>query len=414
LTGNEANAGKINSWVSENTDNKINNLISGSVNAALVNAVLFDAKWVTPFGGTKSGEFTNADNSVSTVGYMSGQQGGKANQSCQYYDGRDLQAVKLDYKNGASLYVLLPREGNDGNLIPLDDKFMENLKGEWKNIQASLSKSSKEDVNLSFPKLASFEYKTDIKKNLESLLPGVLSSNNFKDILSGGTGFPIDQIIQATKLSIDEKGTSMAAATAVLSRGSNPPEMKVDHPFLLVLTLPNGDIAYMGAVKNLSGLAKAQEENKDAGEANKSAVMKGSSAEDMKLELVDFFSNNGYPALSELVDVRKVKGSSAVSVLTDKTQAQGGGLFSTYERQGFQDTKTYQNISELKVSMEKNTNGEDVFKIRLEYPSGGDPPDHLEINPKTRIVKYSVENPDGTVSFQKNFTLNKSVEKAGE
>ena len=67
----------------------------------------------------------------------------------------------------------------------------------------------------------------------------------------------ISQVLQKTYLNVYEKGTTAAAVTlvaiATASLGSPPPQMIVDHPFLLVIQDQlTGAILFIGAINDPS------------------------------------------------------------------------------------------------------------------------------------------------------------------
>lgn len=103
----------INNWVSEQTKNRIHDLLPpGSISPLtrliLTNAVYFKANWLHQFStkSTMDGLFTLLDSSKVTVRMM------KQTEHFKYTDGSGYQAVELPYQGEAmSMVILLPEAG---------------------------------------------------------------------------------------------------------------------------------------------------------------------------------------------------------------------------------------------------------------------------------------------------------------
>ena len=72
-----------------------------------------------------------------------------------------------------------------------------------------------------------------------------------------GQPLKIEKIIHKTYLKVDESGTEAAAVTAVLINAycakeetRRPPVMRVDHPFVFIITdMASGNILFAGGIK---------------------------------------------------------------------------------------------------------------------------------------------------------------------
>ena len=103
--------GQINSWVSNQTKNKINDLLApGSVNSntrmVLVNAIYFKADWAVPFdaNNTSNSTFNLLDGSQSQVKMMN-----NSELTLNYVKGNGYQAVELPYNgNTAAMDIIMP------------------------------------------------------------------------------------------------------------------------------------------------------------------------------------------------------------------------------------------------------------------------------------------------------------------
>jgi serpin B len=109
----------INQWVSDETEDKIEELIAeGDLDPAtvltLTNAIYFKARWFAPFAAenTHDAEFTLLDGSTVIVPMMI------QDMAFDYTEGSDYQAVELMYKDGGysySMVVLLPAGGGSSS-----------------------------------------------------------------------------------------------------------------------------------------------------------------------------------------------------------------------------------------------------------------------------------------------------------
>lgn len=222
----------INGWVEKKTEDRIKDLIQpgaidSSTRAVLVNAVYFNAAWKETFseGSTAPAPFTKLDSSTLSVPMM------HALETFSYGSGDGYEAVALPYDGGElSLLVVVPAAGTYAT-------FESALTGaKMLDIFAGLTPKS---VNLSFPKLK-------LDSSLSLVRP--LQALGMKKAFEGGgdfsgmtTAFPlvIDDVVHKTFLSLDEKGTEAAAATAVIARETSAAidivKLDVDRPFLMAI-----------------------------------------------------------------------------------------------------------------------------------------------------------------------------------
>jgi serpin B len=238
----------INDWVSEETEGRIEDLIpQGAIDVmtrlVLTNAIYFNAAWEYPFSEdmTADGSFHLLDGSQVTVPMM------KQTESFGYADGAGYQAVELRYDGGElSMVILLPEAGQfEAFETALDaqraDDIIDNLQ--------------KAEVKLTMPK---FEFDSDfgLKDNLVQMgMPVAFSSSAD---FSGMTGKPelyIDEVIHKAFISVDEKGTEAAAATAVIIKAVamplEPVAVTIDRPFIfLIRDIDTGAILFVGRVLN--------------------------------------------------------------------------------------------------------------------------------------------------------------------
>jgi serpin B len=240
----------INDWVSDQTEDRIQDLIpQGAIDPltrlVLTNAIYFNAAWDNPFEPnlTEDGPFYLLDGGEVTVPMM------RQTESFGYTEGEGYQAVELRYDGGElSMVILLPEAGE-----------FETFEGSMDaaRVDAIVAALAHREVALKMPK---FEFDSDF--SLQDPLVAMGMPDAFAEVadFSGMTGnrdlFIADVIHQAF-VSVDEAGTEAAAATAVimaeLAVPAEPVEVTVDHPFVfLIRDIETGAILFVGRVVNPS------------------------------------------------------------------------------------------------------------------------------------------------------------------
>lgn len=246
---NPATAGKINTWVSDQTNKKINEIIAqtdSSLPFILINTVYFESSWTKKFEkiNTKKRSFSPLGKTAKNVsmmynGIISG-----------YYETQDFQSIELTYGDGdASMYVFLPKKTLNSFLSTLTSDNYNAWTDKIRNGDAAY-------VNLYFPSFT-FEY-TPGKALVDSLknlgMTDAFSQNqaNFSQIT---TPLYIGDIVHKTMIDLDEDGTVAAAATAIIPvGGGGDPNIKtytmnVNRPFVYIIRhSKTGEILFMGIV----------------------------------------------------------------------------------------------------------------------------------------------------------------------
>lgn len=242
----------INDWVSEQTEEKIQDLIpSGAIDPltrlVLTNAIYFNAAWTFPFeeSATQDDTFTLLDDSQVTVPMMT------QTEEFRYVEGAGYQAVELPYSNNVSMVMLLPEAGQFTS-------FEETL--DAAQIQAIADTLERRDVMLTMPK---FDI-TEASFNLKDVLTTMGMSDAFVPQTADFSGMDgtrelfITDVIHQASITVDEAGTEAAAATAVVVGVTSveiepepPVEMRLDRPFIfLIRDGQTGAILFVGRVVN--------------------------------------------------------------------------------------------------------------------------------------------------------------------
>ena len=248
----EAARALINTWVADQTKQKILDLVPASAvtpltRLILTNAIYFKAAWANQFSKTQtqSEDFHLSGTKTVKADLMHQTKGG------QYFRGPAFQALELPYKsNELSMIVLLP-DSPDG-LPELEKSLTAANLSKWIDTLAY-----QEKVIITFPRFK-ISRQFELSAALESLgmkqafNPGTADFSG----ITGDKSFSISAAIHKAYIDVDEQGTEAAAATAVAMAGmamrpmAPPPPpiiFRADHPFLfLIRDSSSGAILFLG------------------------------------------------------------------------------------------------------------------------------------------------------------------------
>jgi serpin B len=244
----------INSWVANQTDDKIQNLlppgsITSSTELVLTDAVYFNAAWNTAFDPTNNhdGSFTLLDGSSVTVSFMNAELS-----SIPAIQGANYVAASLPYADTRlSLVVVVPDAG------------------QYSQVESSLNAPAlatlvagmtSQPVLLTLPRFK-IETATSLKVLLQAL--GMTSAfiNGTADFsgMDGTHNLYISDVFHDAFINVAEKGTEAAAATAVVIDVDGGVALfmglvvDATRPFIYFLyDQPTGAILFMGRVQDPS------------------------------------------------------------------------------------------------------------------------------------------------------------------
>ncbi len=224
----------INQWVSDETKEKIQNLIpQGAITSdtrlVLSNAIYFKATWLESFEEalTEEGTFFGLDGKEIPVQLM----GHSSSPSFLYFKGDGFQAVELPYiGNQVSMLVLVP---DQGSFVNFEAQFSA------ESLSSIVDQLSYTPVTLRFPKFE-FESGLSLARTLSGMgMPTAFSDGADFSGMTGSKDLFISDVFHKAFVSVDEEGTEAAAATAVLmqvtSMPESPLELTVDRPFLFLI-----------------------------------------------------------------------------------------------------------------------------------------------------------------------------------
>ncbi|XP_067272885.1 leukocyte elastase inhibitor-like [Pseudorasbora parva] len=245
----------INTWVEEQTENKIKDLLQpGMVTAmtrlVLVNAIYLKENWMHLFEArnTKEMPFKINQNESRPVEMMYQEQTFPIRSIPEH----DLQVLELPYKNyELSMLILLPNETQDGSdpLLKLESELTLDKLLDWTK---SDKMSTRIDVKIYLPK-----FKVEFESSLSATLQRMGMSSVFEESKANLTGMSsqdglfISEMIHKAFVNVNEEGTEATAATAVYLEGSAlVPETQIfraDHPFMFFIRHnPTNSIIFLG------------------------------------------------------------------------------------------------------------------------------------------------------------------------
>jgi len=238
----------INKWVSDQTEERIKDLIpQGAIDEltrlVLTNAIYFNAAWQYSFeeDATFNGAFHLLNGDKITVPMM------RQTESFGYTEGDSYQVVELPY-DGRELSMLV--------LLPQTDQFElfeESLNAQ--RVDDIVKNLNTREVVLTMPKFE-FESSFSLKKTLTAMgMPVAFSASADFSGMTGNPDLSIGEVLHKAFVSVDEAGTEAAAATAVImeltAMPGEPVEVTIDRPFIfLIRDIESGTILFVGRVVN--------------------------------------------------------------------------------------------------------------------------------------------------------------------
>lgn len=238
----EKSTNEINSWVSKHTNSRIKDLIKPSVidkatRLVLVNALYFQGAWNEPFNEKQNtkGQFQIGKRDFITTTFMN-----KA-MRVWYYSDKCLQIVEIPYEDSNySLMIIMPKTYKRYKKV---EKLIN-----YEFYQYYIDQKELKGINLSLPR-----FNTESEFDLNS----VLYDLGMKEAFTGSADFSgittqeklyISKVIHKANITIDEKGTEAAAATAVTMRKTSianySEKVVINKPFIFILRNNENNLIY--------------------------------------------------------------------------------------------------------------------------------------------------------------------------
>ena len=243
-------------WINEQTGGLLREQADGlsmdpETVLALASTVYFKAAWSRGFSSTERDVFHAPTGDVETDFMRRSAQG-------TYCWGEHFAAVRLDFQEGGSMWLVLPDEGYTVDELLENGEAMDFLLAD----KLRYSDSKHLTVNLSMPKFdASSDL--DLVEGLKEL--GVTdvfddTVSNFEP-LGAATDRPlaVSQVRHAARVKVDEEGCEAAAYTVIMTEVSSiaPPGDEVDfildRPFIFSITGDSGLPLFVGVVNQPNG-----------------------------------------------------------------------------------------------------------------------------------------------------------------
>jgi len=232
---NQETCKNINRWVRKKTDGmipKIMDNLSQDEIMCLVNAIVFDAEWLSTYerDQVKEGVFIKENGSEEKADFMYGEEHA-------YFEDEMATGFMKTYKGGRYAFVaMLPKEG-----IVLSE-YIKSLNGE--KLHNLLSTPYHTTVNTSIPKFET-EHVVELSGTLKAIGMSTafdISKANFERLGASSAGnIYIGHIFHKTFISVGEKGTKAGAATAIIAADGaaieieDPKEVYLNRPFVYML-----------------------------------------------------------------------------------------------------------------------------------------------------------------------------------
>jgi len=237
----------INSWVEEETKQKIKDLIAEGIlspltRLVLANAIYFKGKWASQFEkrATLDTHFTLESGDKVTTPTM------RQTADFSYAEEDTLKILEIPYVgDDISMVVFLPNDA--GGIKKLEKNFTQD------NINLWLRKLHKREVVLALPRFkmtSSFSLKKTLYSMgmIDAFLPDMADFSG----MTGKNDLLIGAVLHKAFVEVNEEGTEAAAATAVIMREkgtSKPTPFIVDHPFIFIIRdMHSNSILFCGRV----------------------------------------------------------------------------------------------------------------------------------------------------------------------
>lgn len=250
----------INSFIEEQTNNKVKELIpAGQVDyltrLVITNAIYFKGTWEWEFDKSDTRDknfYITPENVVKTP--MMHMDSDKA--TFNYADLEKLQILELPYKGDKiSMLILLPKQGEAYDYEKGEEiTYNYNLEDiELSSEKLNEYKSEMQETKLSAIYLPKFKFDTKyfmVSTLSEMGMPTAFSMQADLSGIDGSQNLYIQNVIHQAFVQVDEKGTEAAAATSITIgfKSAMPSNVfTADHPFIFIIQeKETGNILFMG------------------------------------------------------------------------------------------------------------------------------------------------------------------------
>lgn len=222
----------INNWVSERTDGMIPNVLDKNLDESailvLINTILLDAKWQSPFiyyGEAPKMNFTSPSGETAELEALIDER------FIEHIDTPDAKGLILDYSDGRLRFAAIMPKNAD------DSEFITNMS--YEKFSEYLASADSELCYMEMPKF-SIESDIDLNETVKAMGMELIFDENKADLTGFGVSpngnIFVSQIFQKAKIDVAEEGTKAAAATVIVANDGcalidPPPRVILDHSF---------------------------------------------------------------------------------------------------------------------------------------------------------------------------------------
>lgn len=248
----ETTINDINSWVDENTNGMLKELINEIPEEeviCLLNAIAFEGEWANPFEDyqiDEDGIFINSSGEEEKVTMLG------SSENIYIQDDNASGFIK-PYKGGEyGFMAILPNEG-----VTVSEYISGMSGGDFLKLYEN---RSSEKVDIRMPEF-SYDYTIEMKDALSDMgLEGIFVENaDFSRMADTETGeLFINRVLHKTYIQVDRYGTKAAAATAVFGVDScaifeDPKSVELDRPFIYsIIDMETGIPVFIGVTNSVS------------------------------------------------------------------------------------------------------------------------------------------------------------------
>ena len=237
-------------WMNKNTENFLSDQIEGvkldpDAVMTVVSTVYYKGVWSKMFSSAKNtSDVFHATDGDREVTFMN-----ESRDSTYYWSDNFVATYKSLSQGG--MWLVLPDEGVTPEELLYDDSF-------WNMVQGGSSVERKAiKIDLSVPKF-DISDEADLIDSLKAL--GVsnvfdMEKADFSPLTKDWDMIWVNKVVHGARLKIDEEGAEGAAYVKVTAPGAAPPledrvELKLDRPFVFVLTNSDNIPLFVGIVHN--------------------------------------------------------------------------------------------------------------------------------------------------------------------
>lgn len=238
----------INDWVKKSTNNKIEKIVDGPVDADvvmyLINAIYFNGSWTTRFdkAQTRTEQFNAVGGTTAPIAMM------RRTGSLRVADTPDGQVIDLPYGGDAyAMTILLPKQGK-----AIRDVVSSLTAESW---QTAVAGVAPREVELQMPKFT-LRWEALLNDPLQALGMRQAFEPTAADFTrmsrSAGKNLYISKVKQRSFVDVHEEGTEAAAVTSVEIRVTctcGPQVIRIDRPFVFAIRERlSGTILFLGKI----------------------------------------------------------------------------------------------------------------------------------------------------------------------